>query len=69
MDVRAREFTNLRIPSIFNLRSDPFERADESMMPLEASNQLSFLVPCQALLGKLLDTFQGVSAAMKRMGL
>ena len=49
---------DLRIPLIFNVRSDPFERADESMMPLETSNQLYFIVPCQAVVGKLLETFK-----------
>ncbi|HEY4212529.1 MAG TPA: arylsulfatase [Steroidobacteraceae bacterium] len=58
IDIWKREFTNLRIPLIFNLRSDPFERADESMMPLETSNQLYYLVPCQVLVGKWLETFK-----------
>jgi arylsulfatase A-like enzyme len=57
-DVWAREFTNLRIPLIFNVRSDPFERADESMMPFETSNQLYFLVPCQTIVGRWLDSFK-----------
>jgi arylsulfatase A-like enzyme len=57
-DVWAREFTNLRIPLVFNLRSDPFERADESAMIFETSNQLYFIVPAQAVVSKWLETFK-----------
>ena len=30
--VWQRDFTNLRLPKLFNLRADPFERGDESIL-------------------------------------
>jgi arylsulfatase A-like enzyme len=56
--VWKREFTNLRLPLVFNLRSDPFERADESSSPFETSNQLYFIVPGQVVVAKWLETFK-----------
>jgi len=56
--VWTREFTNYRIPRAYNLRSDPFERADESGLPFETSNQLYYLVPAQAVVGKWLQSFK-----------
>ena len=51
-------FINLRVPKLFNLRTDPFERAD-----VEATNYNSWfvermfvMVPAQALVGKYLET-------------
>lgn len=58
MDVWTREFTNYRIPRAYNVRSDPFERADESGMQFETSNQLYFIVPAQAVVAKWLETFK-----------
>ena len=58
LDVWTREFTNYRIPRAYNLRSDPFERADESGLPFETSNQLYYLVPAQAVVGKWLQSFK-----------
>ena len=58
LDVWKKEFTNLRIPDVYNLRADPFERADESAMPFETSNQLYFCVPGQAVVGKWLESFK-----------
>jgi arylsulfatase A-like enzyme len=58
IDVWTREFTNYRIPRAYNLRSDPFERADESGMPFQTSNQLYFIVPAQAVVAKWLSTFK-----------
>jgi hypothetical protein len=42
----------------YNLRSDPFERADESAMPFQTSNQLFFIVPAQAVVARWLSTFK-----------
>lgn len=56
--VWKREFTTLRLPDVYNLRSDPFERADESGMPFETSNQLYFTVPGQAAVAKWLSSFK-----------
>jgi arylsulfatase A-like enzyme len=57
-DVWRRQFTSLRIPLVFNLRSDPFERADESMIPFETSNQLYFIAPGYAVVTKWLESFR-----------
>jgi len=48
MDVWTREFTHYRVPRAYNLRADPFERADESAFQFQTSNQLYFLVPAAA---------------------
>lgn len=58
LDVWTQEFTNYRIPRAYNLRSDPFERADESAMPFQTSNQLFFIVPAQAVVAKWLSSFK-----------
>jgi arylsulfatase A-like enzyme len=58
LDIWKREFTTLRLPLVFNLRSDPFERADESAEPFETSNQLYFTVPGQAVVAKWLESFK-----------
>jgi arylsulfatase len=60
-DVWAKPFVSLRMPKIFNLRSDPFERGDE-----DASigyqkwyvDRLFLFVPAQALVGQFLETFK-----------
>ena len=56
--VWEREFTNLRIPRVFNLRSDPFERADESAMTFETSQQLYFIAPGQVVVAQWLESFK-----------
>ena len=58
IDVWNKEFTKLRTPLGFNLRADPFERGDESAMPLEGFTQLYFVVPVQAVVAKWLDSFK-----------
>ena len=58
LDVWTREFTNYRIPRAYNLRSDPFERADESGMQFQTSNQLYFIVPAQAVVARWLESFK-----------
>jgi arylsulfatase len=58
LGVWQREFTNLRIPLVFNLRSDPYERADESVLPFDTSQQLYFIVPGQVVVAKWLETFK-----------
>jgi len=51
------EFTPLRAPKVFNLRSDPFERADETVYQLETT-KLFFVVPAQAVVAQWLETFK-----------
>ncbi|EJJ28654.1 arylsulfatase [Rhizobium sp. CF142] len=57
--VWQREFTNLRVPKIFNLRADPFERGDTS---IEYDTWLFarafLLVPSQVIVAKWLESFK-----------
>ena len=81
-DVWARPMVQLRLPLLFNLRSDPFERAQH-----EAGDYVRWfvehafvLVPAQAIVGQFLSTFQdfpprqrpgsfGVEQAMEKLRL
>jgi len=57
--VWERPFTNLRVPNIYNLRSDPFERGDESIEYFDWVFHRSFLlVPAQAMVAKWLESFK-----------
>lgn len=58
--VWAEPFTNLRVPKIFNLRTDPYERADiTSNSYYDWLIERAFLlVPAQAYVGKFLETFK-----------
>jgi arylsulfatase A-like enzyme len=52
-------FSVLRVPKLFNLRSDPFERGDESLFYNKwMVDRVFALVPAQAAVGKLLETFK-----------
>ncbi|QSQ17663.1 arylsulfatase [Myxococcus landrumensis] len=54
-------FTELRAPKLFNLRSDPFERADvDASMYYDRwfAARAFVLVPAQALVGEFLKTFE-----------
>jgi arylsulfatase len=51
----------LRVPKIFNLRSDPFERADEDADMFYGKwmiDRAFLLVPAQAMVGEFLKTFE-----------
>jgi arylsulfatase len=51
--------TALNVPKLFNLRSDPFERADQSIFYRQWSIDRQFmLVTAQGLLGKWLESFK-----------
>jgi arylsulfatase A-like enzyme len=53
------DFTNLRIPTIYNLRADPFERGTESIEYWDWQIHRAFLiVPCQAIAAKWLESFK-----------
>ncbi|OCP01858.1 arylsulfatase [Ensifer sp. LC13] len=57
--VWQREFTNLRLPWIFNMRADPFERGPESFEYDRWMAERAFLlVPSQAIVGKWLESFK-----------
>ena len=57
--VWEREFTSLRVPNIYNLRADPFERGPESLeYGLWKFHRAFLLVPTQALVGQWLQSFK-----------
>ena len=59
LDVWKREFTKLRAPDLYNLRSDPFERGPESFEYGKWMAERMFLiVPAQAVAGKWLESFK-----------
>jgi arylsulfatase A-like enzyme len=59
-DVWQDPFVPLRVPKLFNLRSDPFETADHEAMDYERwrVERLFVIVPAQAFVAKFLETFQ-----------
>jgi arylsulfatase A-like enzyme len=59
MGVWRDEFTKLRAPTVYNLRSDPFERASESIAYNTWIMEHMFLiVPAQAIAAKWLESFR-----------
>lgn len=66
-DVWQEPFVELRIPKIFNLRSDPFETGDhEGMDYLHWRADRTFLlVPAQEYVGKFLATFKEFPPSQK----
>jgi arylsulfatase len=68
MEQRARGFSvwqepfvPLRFPSLYNLRSDPFERATEDATMFYqkwSADRMFLLVPTQALVAQFLKTFE-----------
>ena len=60
MGIWAEPFTELRLPKMFNLRMDPYERADitsNTYWDWEISHAF-ILVPAQAIVGQFLATFK-----------
>ena len=56
------DFTNLRMPKLFELRADPFERGDESILYDKWMADRAFVqVPAQAFVGAVAGELQGVS--------
>jgi arylsulfatase len=54
-------FVPLRFPALYNLRSDPFERATEDATMFYqkwSADRMFLLVPTQALVGQFLKTFE-----------
>ena len=53
-------FVPLRAPKLFNLRSDPFERAEHEAGDYDKwfIEHIFVLVPAQAIVGQFLATFQ-----------
>jgi arylsulfatase len=58
--VWAEPFTPLRVPKIFNLRRDPYERADQTSNTYYdwLLDHVFLLVPAQAYVAEFLQTFQ-----------
>ena len=60
LQIWAEPFVSLRLPKIFNMRTDPYERADvTSNTYYDYLLQRAFLlVPAQAYVGKFVETFK-----------
>ncbi len=63
-DVWQEPFVTLRVPKIFNLRSDPFEKADHVGMDYShwRIDRLFLLVPAQQYVGAVPGHVQGIPA-------
>jgi len=63
----AEPFTPLRVPKIFNLRRDPYERADITSNTYYdwMISRAYALVPAQAYVGKFLETFKAYPPRQK----
>ncbi|MEM6689255.1 MAG: arylsulfatase [Planctomycetota bacterium] len=60
LQIWAEPFTTLRVPKIFNLRTDPYERADITSNTYYdwLIDRVFLLVPAQDYVGEFLKTFQ-----------
>ena len=61
LDVWREPFVRLRVPKVFNVRSDPFERADfDATMFYDKwmADRAFLLVPAQTIVGEYLKTFE-----------
>jgi arylsulfatase len=59
LKVWREPFSKMRIPTLFNLRSDPFERGDESIFNDKWFADHAFIqVPAQAIVASFLETFK-----------
>ena len=60
LQVWAEPFTSLRLPKIFNLRTDPYERADVTSNTYWdwMLDHAFLLVPAQAYVGNFMQTFK-----------
>jgi arylsulfatase len=67
MNVWQEPFVALRLPKLFNLRSDPFETADHESMDYERwrVEHLFVMVPAQEYVAKFLGTFQEFPPSQK----
>jgi arylsulfatase len=67
MNVWEEPFVQLRLPKLFNLRSDPFETADHEAMDYERwrVEHLFVMVPAQQYVGKFLTTFKAFPPSQK----
>ena len=59
MGVWQGQFTRLRAPNLYNLRSDPFEKATGSIYYADwHAHRVFLLVPAQAIVAKWLESFK-----------
>jgi arylsulfatase len=59
LDIWEKEFERLRVPNIYNLLADPFERGDTSFLYKDWKAHRAFLiVPAQAIVGRWLESFK-----------
>ena len=59
LQIWEREFTNLRVPDIYDLLADPFERGSASFeYPDWKVHRAFLLVPAQAIVAKWLESFK-----------
>ena len=67
LQVWAEPFTSLRVPKIFNLRTDPFERADITSNTYWDwyLSKAYLIMPVQAIVGDFLATFQAFPPRQK----
>jgi arylsulfatase len=67
LNVWEEPFVALRLPKLFNLRSDPFETADEEGMDYERwrVEHLFVMVPAQQYVGQFLGTFKAFPPSQK----
>ena len=67
MGIWAEPFTELRLPKIFNLRMDPYERADITSNTYWdwVISHAFVLVPAQAIVGEFLATFKEFPPSQK----
>jgi arylsulfatase A-like enzyme len=67
LQVWAEPFTRLRVPKVFNLRTDPYERADVTSNTYWdwAIHNLYFMMAAQAAAAKFAETFQEFPPAQK----
>jgi arylsulfatase A-like enzyme len=59
IDVWRKDFTKMRMPQIYNLRADPFERADEGIFYGKwLGDRMFLIVPAQAIVAQWLGSFK-----------
>jgi len=59
LDVWREPFAHMRIPKIYNLRSDPFERGEEGLFYNKwMADRAYLLVPAQAIVAKWIESFK-----------
>jgi arylsulfatase len=59
LDIWEKPFERLRVPDMYNLRADPFERGDTSFLYKDWKAHRAFLiVPAQAIVARWLETFK-----------